>query len=815
MTPDSLLQARALIGSGQLDAFSFDIFDTFLLRRCTGPDGVIERTFHHAPISLRHRHTVEAFIQHRMLAEYKGRSRKIEAKQPPELTINEIYARFPTHVYGLPADARRALVAAEFQAELDLCVLNRDIHDLYQEARGRGLKVGFLSDTYWSGPQLARLIEQVAPGLPMDFLYTSCDHGWGKAHGLFRPYLDDHGLAPERAAHMGDNIVADVMVPEKLGIKTIHYPQAPQAMAPVFQREATTIRLMQAERDGIRRRGDDGLHVLRRLALAGLDDKAGADHLAATGVIGPVLAAFNRMIEARVAELEAEGRRVKLLFLGRDGYLPLQLWTLLNGGNAHYVEINRRVALVACADTVEPLQKFFRGMPRANAQSVADLLKADIPAVTAFFQDFPEGVTDGNTLADALPDLIQPEELSRLSAALRDKLLVYLRANVDGFDTCSDLILVDLGYSGTIQRAMRGLLDCAGIEKGLHGVYVISVDDNFIDFAGNDSVRSLIDDTVIPPMSKRALLRNVSIFERFCAAPWGSVRSYEGGRVEHEDELRSPKQVEFSDRMQAGCLRFAELYASVRRDWRLDPFADVEAAQLWGAALLSRFLLLPTAEEQEALGAVQIDVNLGSKVIATVIDTPYVERLMETMPFPKVCTVPMPPMWLAGSIASVSPFAGYAYALAGFGLIPEDVLGDSAFGQVNVVIITDDLGEVTVPVGLSNTGFGDLRLRIPVLSKHTRSRIAVPLARIGRSGVVRSLTIQQGDNSAGALNDRQVRPLPLAGIDGMGAHLHGGYFRATEDDAHLLLTAPASSHPLSILTLTVTPLDKEMRRITC
>jgi len=811
MTPESIRQAYDLIENGEIDAFSFDIFDTFLLRRATGPDGVVERAFDHAPIPRRHRHAVEAFIQHRMLAEYKGRLRKMEAGLPPELTIDEIYAQFPTHVYGLPASARAELAAAEFQAEIDLCLLNRDVFDLYTAARAKGLRTGFLSDTYWSGERLTRLLRHNAPGLEMDFLHASCEHGWSKAQGLFRPYLEQQGLNPARAAHFGDNIIADVHVPQQLGITSLHYPQAPAAMAQVFQRESVQIRLMQAERDGIGRRCDDGLTVLRRLALARLGAKPEADRLAAAGVVAPVLTAFHRLIGSRKAELEAEGRRVKLLFLGRDGYLPLKLWTALGGGGADYVEINRRVALVASADTVEPLQKFFRGLPRVNAESVADLLKADLPAISDFFAGFPDGISDGNTLAAALPDLILPDEVRALSAALRDKLLTYLRANVDGFDDCTDLILVDLGYSGTIQRAMRGLLDCAGIAKGLHGLYVIAVDDNFIDFAGHDSVRSLIDDTVMPPMSKRALLRNVSLFERFCAAPWGSVKSYEGGEVVREAELRSADQVDFADRMQGEILAFAELYRTVLRDWTLDPFADGERAQLWGAALLTRFLLLPTAAEQEVFGSVQIDVNLGSKVVANVIDTPYVERLMGSMPFPKVCSVPMPPMWLAGSIASVSPFAGYAYALAGFGLIPEDMLNDSPLGQVEVVIIKDDITDVLVPVGLNHTGFGDIRLRIPVLRKHTGSHIAVPLARIGASGVVRSFTLQEGEHSAGALNNRQVRSLPLAGIDGLGADLHGGYFRTTSDDAHLLLSAPASTHPLSILTLTVTPLEREAR----
>src|SRR5260370_4650653 len=267
MTPESLEQARDLIGTDGIAAFSFDVFDTFLLRRTPAPDGVYERAFHYAPIPPNRRMTVESFVQHRILAEAKTRQKRWQP-QAIEITIDDIYAEFATHVFGLPSSARRELADAEFRAELDLCFLNREIHSLYEEARAKRLKVGFISDTYWSSRQLTELLRNVAPDLTFDFLYASCEHGFGKAGGLFNSYLKDEELSAENAAHIGDNPVADIRAPKALGLTTVYYPQTISSLSHIFERERGTFQLLQSLRGDISKRLDDGLQAIRRLAAA-------------------------------------------------------------------------------------------------------------------------------------------------------------------------------------------------------------------------------------------------------------------------------------------------------------------------------------------------------------------------------------------------------------------------------------------------------------------------------------------------------------------------------------------------------------------
>jgi len=65
-------------------AFSFDVFDTFLLRACTTPDGVFERTYELSGISETHPNASENFVQHRVHAEARARKAAKDAADRPK-----------------------------------------------------------------------------------------------------------------------------------------------------------------------------------------------------------------------------------------------------------------------------------------------------------------------------------------------------------------------------------------------------------------------------------------------------------------------------------------------------------------------------------------------------------------------------------------------------------------------------------------------------------------------------------------------------------------------------------------------------------
>src|ERR1700759_2842747 len=143
MTVDATRRAQ------NVSAVSFDVFDTFLLRACTTPDGVFERAYELSGISDMHPNASEHFVQHRIQAE--ARARKIAKRRSgsAEDRIADIYACFPHRLFCLYYNHPADLASAEFHAEWDLCGANPDMLAQYSEIKGAGHRGGFISDTYW------------------------------------------------------------------------------------------------------------------------------------------------------------------------------------------------------------------------------------------------------------------------------------------------------------------------------------------------------------------------------------------------------------------------------------------------------------------------------------------------------------------------------------------------------------------------------------------------------------------------------------------------------------------------------------------
>src|SRR6266700_485062 len=151
--------------SRNVSACSFDVFDTFLFRACTTPDGVFERAFELCRISGKFPNVSASFVQHRIQAEARARKTAKERCGSGEVQITDIYKCFPFKLFGLDRDALAGLAEAEFDAEIELCRANPEMLRQYSDMKHAGYRVGFISDTYWNSEQLERLLRACSPGL--------------------------------------------------------------------------------------------------------------------------------------------------------------------------------------------------------------------------------------------------------------------------------------------------------------------------------------------------------------------------------------------------------------------------------------------------------------------------------------------------------------------------------------------------------------------------------------------------------------------------------------------------------------------------
>ncbi|WP_061025601.1 hypothetical protein [Bradyrhizobium sp. CCH5-F6] len=790
-----------------VSAWSFDVFDTFLLRACTTPDGVFERTYELSDISRSRPNVSASFVQHRIQAEARARRTAKDKRGTSEVHIDEIYSCFPFNLFGLTRRDLSFLVESEFAAELDLCRANPDMLRQYMDMVSAGHRVGFISDTYWDSDRLARLLRACHPGLTWDFLYASCDHGSSKSDLLFAKYLACEGIDAGASFHVGDNDRADIKGAKRHGIRPRYYPQATAQLASKFQRETAMFELLC---QGVPSRLDHGARTLRRMVAARSAESSPAFNLGVT-VLGPVLAAFDAFVARRCEQIAGHGRKVALGFLGRDGFLSYRIWQDLHELSSAYVEINRRVSLIASADTMQPLVDLLGKVFRIDAPTFRDMVKIMPPRVAAFFATRPGGIASGEELAEALPVLMDPAEIVALAAGLRARLLVYLRQVIPGLDDCTDLVLVDLGYSGSVQKALRRIFDLEGIDIRIHGAYLMSLDDAFDDLAEQDSAEGFVSDLVVTPHVKRMLIRNVALLEQVCCSADGSVRDYDGGAVLREINPRPPEQIALAAEIQAGVQAFAQSAGDAARDYVLDLHAAPDVAARWCAATLARLLLLPDDDELALLGTLKHDVNLGTHALAPLLDQRFVRDQITARGLSAACTAAAPPMWLAGSFADLSPSYGYLYVLFGANRLPADVFEERPCGPVQVGLFRTGSDVMLESVTVYRTGLGELRLRIPLSRTMGIAMIALPLAKFAPDGLLHGVTVQQGDDVRSASESQDVVGLADDSLVYAGLQRNGAHYRTESDDGCLLIPVAPMTTAIAVYSVAITPLGSSFK----
>ncbi|WXU23699.1 hypothetical protein WHZ77_07170 [Bradyrhizobium sp. A5] len=694
------------------------------------------------------------------------------------------------------------LIESEFAAELELCRANPDMIRQYLDMKRAGHRVGFISDTYWDSGRLARLLRACRPGLTWDFLYASCDHGSSKSEALFATYLSEQGIDAAASFHVGDNEKADIRGARRHGIRPRYYPQSTAQLASRLQRETALFELLCA---GAPSRLDHGSRTLRRMVATRSAEKSPAFHLGLT-ILGPAMTAFDAFVARRCEDVAGPGRRVALGFLGRDGFLSHRIWQELHSDTAAYLEINRRVSLIASADTMQPLVDLLSKVFRIDAPTFGDVVKLMPPKVAAFFAGFPGGIASGEELAEALPGLMDPDEIVELAAGLRARLLAYLRQAIPGFDDCTDLVLADLGYSGSVQKALRRIFDLEGIEMRLHGAYLMSLDDAFDDIAERDSAEGFVSDLVVTPHIKRMLIRNVAVLEQICCSPDGSVRDYDGGAALHEINPRPASQIALAAEIQTGALAFAESAEDVALDHGLDPYAATDVASRWCAATLARLLLLPDEDELALLGGLKHDVNLGTHALAPMLDGEFVRRQVTARGLSAACASVAPPMWLAGSFALMSPSHAYLYTLFGANRLPADVFEESPSGTVQVGLFRGNDEATLETVSVHRTGLGELRVRIPLSRTMGITMIALPLPKFAAEGLLHGVTIQTADVIRDAAESQDVIGIAAESLVYAGIQRNGDHYRAESEDGCLLIPVAKMTDDIAIYSVAITSL---------
>jgi len=573
---------------------SLDCFDTLLWRDCHAPADLFGLL---APVTATQRRRAEqAARKARVLARHSS----------SEVSLTEIYATLMPHA---DAATRDAAMEVEVAAEARHCHAFAPTVALMREARRRGLPVVVVSDTYFEEAQLRTLIRTAAGddvAALIDRIYCSCDHRSAKGERLFERVLADTALMPEQVLHIGDNLQADLHGAERYRIAALHLVQFGDTAVQRLRQEAAAGAMLIP----------GGVAFQPHRAAIAVAEPALADPGEALGfaTLGPVLATFARWIEAEAqAVATARGGAVHLLFLLRDGHLPREVFgATVPDRTSHAVEISRFTATAASLHDPAALRRFV--LDEIGDGVGRDLLRQVMiegQEAATLLSGLPRADRP-RALADALSSPRWTGRITRRGRAFADRLLAHVRRAIDPApgDT---VMLVDLGYNGTVQNRIDGLL---AAELGVHvaGRYLILSEQ---EPSGLDK-RGLLGPDTLDAAALEAVTSSVAVLEQFCTVVQGSVIDYtaDGVPIRAAAGIKG-RQSEVRDAVQAGCVVYAQ-QASRHAIRRTEPgFAIHRSAAV---ATLARLLFLPLPHELTLMARFEHDSNLGGDEKVSLFD---------------------------------------------------------------------------------------------------------------------------------------------------------------------------------------------------
>ncbi|KOV79938.1 HAD family hydrolase [Nocardia sp. NRRL S-836] len=619
-------------------ALSFDIFDTILWRRVPRPADVFGiigsrlRAAGLAPAWL----TDATFRRMRIEAERKAR--RDHGDLGPEVSLFDIWRAMPQGTFDLALLEK--LVAQEIEVEREFTVVDLDMAALIDAAHRNGVPLVLVSDTYFTEEQLAYLLDRPELAALKDAkVYRSHQHGLDKTNGLFEIVLGDLGLSAEQVVHVGDNEVADIETGAELGMRVVHYRRIDQPLAVVLDREGEPedhFGDYAPILDEVH--GDYGITSLRAKTLQayGHDGESGNDVAWRYGaaVLGPVLTGFAEWVAMRAHE---DGTKV-LWCPMREGELLSELineaaqargWDV----RAKPVWLSRHVTSIAALDSfdVDSVHEFIRRSHNLNVRellSVLHLRTGEVPALVNELDTIVDNGDIAERVAIALTE--SPHLQNRLKATItanRERMVRHLRS-VGALDE-PEMVMVDLGWGGTIQRQLAAALKIAGIPVKPAGLYLATDNRSALAYGAGLRLEGYLAQAGHPADVCGAIVRSPEVLEQCVNALCGSLVGFtEDGNPVLGRVSESATQNAERSAAQQGMLAFQRMWHDyVRASGGTWATLTRQTARDRLANILVAAIKAPTPGEAAVFGNWVHEDNFGSTLVTKVVPDDLVAAL--------------------------------------------------------------------------------------------------------------------------------------------------------------------------------------------
>ncbi len=537
---------------GTYDVISFDIFDTLIARTIFNPDDLF--TMMGRIIKAQYGIDVD-FLKLRKEAEAAA-----NAKYGALTTIDKIYVE----VANDKALGNIAMDIKKLEGDLEtaLCVPRQDMVDVYNQLKAMGKRVILVSDMYLNRVQIVGLLHKCGISY-YDELLISCEVGFRKDDGTMWDMLIS-AYDPKKFIHVGDNFRSDSQIPMEKCIPNhiifnantlLELSDFPYFKARANETLANSIMVGQALSGALFNSpfafNEDGSLKFRSIYDFGYT------------VIGPLL---TRFVEWIVTENQKSHQR--LLLLAREGFMLERLIKAYCGGkeiaepDMAYFLTSRRACSVAALESEEDIrelasQKYRGAFSNFLSERFGVELHGDEEDTHFDYDELPEEVME--RLA------VYKDEILEHAAKEKKAYMVYIRELIA---SASDVAVVDVGFSGTIQYFLMKLTG-----RDIKGHYLALHSNKPQRIGGTADAVFEINDPRLIDQSK--ILKYQLFLENALAAPFGQFTHFtiEDGKP-HPHFKDDDYVSEDVKRLQQGILDFTAQYASVTKYMDLSEQCD-------------------------------------------------------------------------------------------------------------------------------------------------------------------------------------------------------------------------------------------------
>ena len=193
--------------------YSFDIFDTCLVRSCGSRKNFLYLLARRVLGENENFERLRDFVRIRLEIEHSLFIKGIEAP-----VIHQIYDNMSLDYYT--KEKKECILEQEWQMETECLLPVIKVKSLIENCRKKG-KVIFISDMYFPETKLRTILEKYDIIKPSEKIYVSCDYGASKSTGrLFNIVKDIEHINVKHWEHFGDDFNNDIYQPKLLGIKS-------------------------------------------------------------------------------------------------------------------------------------------------------------------------------------------------------------------------------------------------------------------------------------------------------------------------------------------------------------------------------------------------------------------------------------------------------------------------------------------------------------------------------------------------------------------------------------------------------------------